>query len=202
MADKTRDGAEYAAEATHVQCQVKNTRNTVVIRLTTMAVSRTYMFWFPLSSFCLRFIFVGDIIFVDTVLAPFPVAFRPSPYFTMTKFRWKVSVIDRAPKMEAIGAKSSSRRTITAAKYSEVTATTIKNIFPSELALKQWYKPDGMSMVSMWKSKKNDAHVVGWCSDTEAMMGMFAPDASMAITYRGRVLCTTKYPPWTEAKQK
>jgi hypothetical protein len=33
--------------------------------------------------------------------------------------------------------------------------------------------PAGNMQTSMCRSKKNDVHVVGWCSDTLAMIGMW-----------------------------
>ena len=33
--------------------------------------------------------------------------------------------------------------------------------------------PAGNMQTSMWRSKKKEVHVVGWCSDTLAMMGMW-----------------------------
>ena len=37
----------------------------------------------------------------------------------------------------------------------------------------QYQSPAGNTHASMWRSKKNENHVVGWCSDTEAMIGMW-----------------------------
>lgn len=34
-------------------------------------------------------------------------------------------------------------------------------------------RPAGKVQTRMWRSKKKETHVVGWCSDTEAMMGMW-----------------------------
>lgn len=39
--------------------------------------------------------------------------------------------------------------------------------------LMQNHRPAGKVQTRMWRSKKKDTHVVGWCSDTDAMMGMW-----------------------------
>lgn len=38
--------------------------------------------------------------------------------------------------------------------------------------VKKCSKPAGKRKARMWRSKKKEDQVVGWCSDTEAMMGM------------------------------
>lgn len=39
--------------------------------------------------------------------------------------------------------------------------------------LMQNQRPAGNVQTRMWRSKKNETQVVGWCSDTDAMMGMW-----------------------------
>ncbi len=34
------------------------------------------------------------------------------------------------------------------------------------------HRPAGKTHTRIWRSKKKDVHVVGWCSDTLAMIGM------------------------------
>lgn len=43
----------------------------------------------------------------------------------------------------------------------------------SLMFLMQNQSPAGKVQTRMWRSKKKDTHVVGWCSDTEAMIGMW-----------------------------
>lgn len=43
----------------------------------------------------------------------------------------------------------------------------------SLMFLMQNHRPAGKVHTRMCRSKKNDTQVVGWCSDTEAMMGMW-----------------------------
>lgn len=39
--------------------------------------------------------------------------------------------------------------------------------------LMQNQRPAGKVQTRMWRSKKKETQVVGWCSDTEAIMGMW-----------------------------
>jgi hypothetical protein len=42
---------------------------------------------------------------------------------------------------------------------------------PSVSCWKQRNSPAGKMKMSISRSKKNDGHAVGWCSDTDAMIG-------------------------------
>lgn len=42
---------------------------------------------------------------------------------------------------------------------------------PSDSFWKQRKIPAGKMKIIIWRSKKNDGQAVGWCSETEAMMG-------------------------------
>jgi hypothetical protein len=44
---------------------------------------------------------------------------------------------------------------------------------PSVMLLKSVKRPTGARGTRMCRSKKKDVQVVGWCSETDAMMGMY-----------------------------
>lgn len=46
------------------------------------------------------------------------------------------------------------------------------NTRSSVMLLMQYHRPTGNVVTRMWRSKKKENQVVGWCSDTDAMMGM------------------------------
>jgi len=41
------------------------------------------------------------------------------------------------------------------------------------MLLMQYHKPTGKVVTRMCRSKKKENQVVGWCSDTDAMIGMW-----------------------------
>lgn len=47
------------------------------------------------------------------------------------------------------------------------------NTLSSLIFLTTNHKPAGKVQIKTWRSKKNDTHVVGWCSETDAMIGMW-----------------------------
>lgn len=47
------------------------------------------------------------------------------------------------------------------------------NTRSSLMFLMQNQSPAGKVHTRMWRSKKKETQVVGWCSDTDAMMGMW-----------------------------
>lgn len=49
----------------------------------------------------------------------------------------------------------------------------LPNTRSSLMFLIQNQRPAGNVQTRMWRSKKKDTHVVGWCSDTDAMMGIW-----------------------------
>ena len=48
-----------------------------------------------------------------------------------------------------------------------------QNTLSSLMFFTQYHTPAGKAQTRMWRSKKNETQVVGWCSDTDAMMGMW-----------------------------
>lgn len=62
-------------------------------------------------------------------------------------------------------------------KTSDSTPQRKKMLLPntrsSLMFLMQNQRPAGNVHTRMWRSKKKETHVVGWCSDTDAMMGMW-----------------------------
>jgi len=70
------------------------------------------------------------------------------------------------------GVATKIKRTITPAKYILVSPYITINIVASDNLLKQKYRPAGKRKRRMWKSNINDDHAVGWCSETEAIMGI------------------------------
>jgi hypothetical protein len=92
--------------------------------------------------------------------------------------------------MHTTGVKVSIRRTITPAKYTALKAYSITEAticlkkvdsgcyeLPKTLSsftfLMQYHKPAGNVATNICKSKKKENHVVGWCSETEAIMGIW-----------------------------
>lgn len=55
----------------------------------------------------------------------------------------------------------------------------------SLMFLMQNQRPAGKVHTRMWRSKKKDTQVVGWCSDTDAIMGMWIL-AQLWITWKTR----------------
>ena len=49
----------------------------------------------------------------------------------------------------------------------------LPNTLSSLTSLTQYHTPAGNAHTNICKSKKNDTHVVGWCSDTLAIIGMW-----------------------------
>ena len=93
-------------------------------------------------------------------------------------FKWPMKEfnnpeIPTAPNMQAAGANVSIKRTMTPAKYQAMVPYKIKNNFPSVKFWNKKNKPTGAKGTATCRSKKKDVHAVGWCSDTEAMMGMY-----------------------------
>lgn len=54
-----------------------------------------------------------------------------------------------------------------------VLKVSLPNTRSSLMFLMQNQRPAGKVHTRMWRSKKKETQVVGWCSDTEAMMGMW-----------------------------
>lgn len=52
-------------------------------------------------------------------------------------------------------------------------STVLPKTRSSLMFLMQNQRPAGKVQTRMWRSKKKDTQVVGWCSDTEAIMGMW-----------------------------
>ena len=49
----------------------------------------------------------------------------------------------------------------------------ITNTCSSLSSLKQRITPAGKRKTRNWRSMKNDGQAVGWCSDTDAMIGIY-----------------------------
>merc|ERR1711991_277068 len=83
-----------------------------------------------------------------------------------------ISEIPIAESMHAIGASVNIRRTITPAKYHARVPYKMINMPPSVTFENKKNKPTGAKGTRMCKSKKKEVHEVGWCSLTDAMMGI------------------------------
>lgn len=76
-------------------------------------------------------------------------------------------------KIHTTGVNVSIKRTITPAKYTALMAYSTTKTRSSLMCLIVYHKPTGNVHTNICKSKKNENHVVGWCSDTEAIIGMW-----------------------------
>ena len=81
--------------------------------------------------------------------------------------------IPTAANIQAIGARVSIRRTMTPAKYHASVPYNMTNMAASVGLENRNANPRGDNGTNTCKSKKKDVHVVGWCSDTLAMIGMY-----------------------------
>jgi hypothetical protein len=100
----------------------------------------------------------------------------PQDFFKWAQNAFNTPEMPMAPRMQAMGASVNINRTMTPAKYQEIVPYRIKKILASPLSFKRWnrkYSPTGANGTMTCKSKKNDVQAVGWCSDTDAMMGMY-----------------------------
>lgn len=76
-------------------------------------------------------------------------------------------------KMQTTGVNVSIRRTITPAKYTALIAYKMTKTRSSLIRLIVYHNPTGNVHTKMCKSKKNENQVVGWCSETDAIIGIW-----------------------------
>lgn len=69
--------------------------------------------------------------------------------------------------------KSKDQTKKTKTKNNNTKKQNLLNTLSSFTFLMQYHRPTGKVATKMCKSKKKLNHVVGWCSETEAMMGIW-----------------------------